>query len=303
MSQLFKYEFPAMGGDCSLLLYAAQENVAERAAEAAMVEVWRIEAAYSRYRDDNALAEINRAALQGATIEVNEETAGLLDYAFACYRKSNGLFDVSSGILRKVWDFTSSCLPEQEKLALLLPQIGLDKIIWQVPQLSFPISGMELDFGGIGKEYAADRVADICHAMRIESGLIDLGGDICVLGPHPDGSAWQIGIRHPRNQEASLRTLSIMSGAVATSGDYERYIEVDGKRYCHILNPLTGWPTEGLSSVTVLADQCLVAGSLATIAMLKGTTGPDWLSRLGVLHLWMDDTQKHGGILEGTADI
>jgi len=290
-----------MGGDCSLFLYASQEDIAESAAEAAMTEVWRIESAYSRYRVDNTLAEINRAALRGASVEVNEETAGLLDYAFACYYKSNGLFDISSGILRKAWNFTSGCLPKQDEIDLQLPLIGLDKVFWQAPKLEFSVCGMEFDFGGIGKEYAADRVADICQAMGIKSALIELGGDIRVLGPHPDGSPWQIGIRHPRNLEESIRTLHVTSGAVATSGDYERYIEIDGKRYCHILNPLTGWPAVGMSSVTVLAGQCLLAGSLATIAMLKGAAGPTWLSQLGVTHCWMDDTQHLGGNLETTS--
>lgn len=298
MPQLFRFQFLAMGTECSLSLYATQETLAECVAETAMAEVWRIETTYSRYLDDNLLATINRVAGQGGSIEVDRETAALLDYAAACYRKSDGLFDITSGVLREAWDFASGLAPPQEKLDVLLQRVGFDKLRWEAPRLGFGVPGMELDFGGIGKEYAADRAADICLAMGIASGLIELGGDIRVLGAHPDGSPWQIGIRHPRHPEDAAATIHVASGAVATSGDYERYLEVGGRRYCHILDPLTGWPVEGLSSVTVLSSQCMVAGSLATIAMLKGAAGPDWLARLGAAYCWVDSELRYGGNLE-----
>ena len=156
---------------------------------------------------------------------------------------------------------------------------------------------MELDFGGIGKEYAADRSADVCRDMGITCGLIDLGGDICTIGARLDGQLWQIGIRHPRDTSASLGNIQLASGAVATSGDYERYIEVADKRYCHILNPHTGWPSEGLACVSVMAEQCLLAGALSTIAMLKGEAGKEWLKKLGVQHCWVDEQMRLGGNL------
>ena len=298
MPQLFRYQFLAMGTECSLSLYAGQEAQAECAAETAMAEVWRIETAYSRYLDDNLLAAINRAARAGGSIEVDPETAALLDYAAACYRKSDGLFDITSGILREAWDFASGLAPPQEKLDALLQRVGFDKLLWESPRLGFGVPGMELDFGGIGKEYAADRVADICLALGVTSGLVELGGDIRVLGPHPDGSLWRIGIRHPRHPEEAAGTIHVASGAIATSGDYERCLELGGRRYCHILNPQNGWPAEGLSSVTVLGGQCMVAGSLATIAMLKGSAGPDWLVRQGVAHCWVGSDLDYGGNLE-----
>lgn len=284
-----------MGSDCQLTLYAADERDADQAADVTMTEVWRIEEKYSRYLDNNALSAINAAALAGGKVEVDAETAELFNYAFAAYQLSIGLFDVSSGVLRRVWDFSSGQLPAQSAIADILPRIGLGKVAWAAPQLDFLHDGMELDFGGIGKEYAVDRAAEVCLAAGIRSGLLDFGGDIRVLGPHPDGSPWQIGIRHPRNPDRSLGNLQIMSGAVATSGDYERYIEVAGKRYCHILNPLTGWPVNGLCSVTVTANQCLLAGTLATIAMLKEEGGKHWLDELGVRHCWVDGELRVGG--------
>ncbi|HEY8157745.1 MAG TPA: FAD:protein FMN transferase [Methylobacter sp.] len=294
MLELSTIPFTAMGTECCLYLYAADPDDAEAIASSAIREVLRIEARYSRYRTDSFLSQINRAAQHGATIEVDEETAGLLDYAFACHQKSAGLFDISAGILRQAWDFSVARLPEQAVIDRLLPCIGLDKIHWQSPYLSFPVPGMELDFGGIGKEYAADRAAAICASLGIEHGLVDLGGDIAVIGPLPNHEPWQIGIRDPRNPEAMIMTVQIERGALATSGDYERFIDIAGQRYCHLLNPKTGWPAHDLSSVSVLADQCLVAGSMASIAMLKGPEGVDWLRQSGVQSIWIDNQQQQG---------
>lgn len=295
------YSFPAMGSDCQLTLYAADETRADRIADASMAEAWRIESKYSRFKDDSVLSEINRAAARGETVEIDTETAQLFDYALSAFEISGGLLDISSGVLRRVWDFTSATLPTSAAIAKVLPLIGLQNITRDEMQLRFAIPGMELDFGGIGKEYAADRCADICIEMGITSGLIDMGGDICAIGTLPDGHPWQIGIRHPGNSDASLGNIKLASGAVATSGDYERYIEVDGKRYCHILNPQTGWPVSGLASVSVMADRCLLASTLSTIAMLKGSEGKEWLRKLGVQHCWVDEHLHLGGNITPSA--
>jgi FAD:protein FMN transferase len=285
-----------MGTDCVLHLYAAERADAERIAEAAVSEVLRIECRYSRYRSDSDLAAINRVAEQGGSIEVDCETAGLLDYAFAAYEKSEGLFDISSGLLRKAWDFKSSQIADQDALDALLPRVGLDKVIWQTPRLNFTVSGMELDFGGLGKEYAADRAAELCLAHGAAHGVVDLGGDIRVIGPHPGGEAWQIGIRHPRCPNAIMATASLERGSIATSGDYQRCIQINGERYAHLLHPKSGWPVRGLCSVTAMSDRCLVAGSICTIAMLKRLDGIAWLRNLGVDHIWRDEEGRQGWI-------
>jgi thiamine biosynthesis lipoprotein len=170
----------------------------------------------------------------------------------------------------------------------------MDKLAWTRPRLEFPVPGVELDFGGIGKEYAADRAAEVCSGCGIAHGLVDLGGDIRIIGPHPDGQSWTIGIRDPRRPEVAITHVELASGALATSGDYERYLEIDGRRYCHILNPRTGWPAEGLRSVSIHAEQCMLAGSLATMAMLKGDEGVAWLNGLGRSYHCIDGTgRKH----------
>ncbi|TAJ77551.1 MAG: FAD:protein FMN transferase [Gallionellaceae bacterium] len=285
----YRFQFFAMGTQCELQLYARNESAVAAAAQRAIDEVLRIEARYSRYRTDSVLSAINRIAAQGSALAVDEETAQLLDYAYGCHEKSAGLFDISSGVLRRAWDFSADRLPDQDQIDALLPLVGLDKIRWERPYLSFAVPGMEIDFGGIAKEYAADQAAAACAAAGIEHGLVELGGDIKVIGPHPDLQPWHVGIRHPRQPDAAMTTVAIMRGAIAGSGDYERYLVAGGTRYCHILDPRTGWPVRGLSCVSVVTGQCLVAGSIATIAMLKGDAGKQWLTNLGVAHVWMDE--------------
>jgi thiamine biosynthesis lipoprotein len=295
MLQLSSFPFLAMASACTVHLYGDDPTEVEAIAEAAINEVARIERRYSRYRSDNVLAEINTMAQRAGSIKVDDETAKLLDYAFACYKRSGGLFDITSGLLRRIWDFKSERLPDRSAIIDMLPRIGLGKVSWERPRLAFSVTGMELDFGGIGKEYAADQAAAVCTALGIRGGLIDLGGDIAVIGPHLNLAPWNIGIRHPRDPDASIVSVLVNHGALASSGDYERYMMVDGQRYCHILNPITGWPCHGLAAVSVIADQCIVAGTVSTIAMLKGRDGVRWLSSLGLKHYFVDENGVGGG--------
>jgi FAD:protein FMN transferase len=297
------FEFYALGSDCSLQLFSPDWLLAQDAAIAIEREVARIEARYSRYRAESELSRINETAKSGGSVDVDLETAGLIDYAYACYRRSDGLFDITSGLLRKAWDFSSGRLPNPDTIAELLPRIGLNKIGWDKPRLTFETPGMELDLGGIGKEYAADRAADICAARGLKHGLVDFGGDIRLIGPRPGGLPWKIGIRHPRIPGRQIAAVDLAAGALATSGDYERFIEVEGRRYCHILNPHTGWPARGLRSVSVISPNCLVAGSLATIAMLRGREAIVWLRSLGVRHLFIDEDDTIGGTEAGTSGL
>jgi thiamine biosynthesis lipoprotein len=263
----------------------------------AVAEVERIEAKYSRYLASSFLSSLNQAAGQGGTVQVDAETAGLLDYAFACFRKSDGLFDITAGVLRRAWNFRSSQLPSDDDIQALLGLIGMDNLNWQNHRLTFSVKGMEIDFGGIGKEYAVDRVAALMVEAGIEHGLINLGGDLVALGPQLDGRPWTIGLPDPHRAGKLLAEVPFTQGALATSGDYERCIVIRGQRFCHILNPHTGWPVSGLSSVTAIAPQCMVAGSVATIAILKEFKGIEWLAERGLPHGWVDVNGKLGGDL------
>lgn len=286
-----------MGTLCEIQLYAPTLAAAKHAAQTAITDVRRLEARYSRYQADSFLSALNRVAAVGGSIDVDAETASLLDYADTCHQQSDGLFDISSGILRRAWQFDQNTLPEQSLIDALLSKVGWHKVQWRRPELRFTVAGMELDFGGIVKEYAVDRAAAQCYGLGIRHGVINLGGDIKVIGPRADGSAWRIGIRHPNDKDALLDTLLLFEGALASSGDYERCITVQGVRYGHVLNPVTGWPVRHLAAVSVVGDFCVVAGSASTIAMLKQEQGGKWLQALGLPHLWVDVQGQSGGTL------
>jgi FAD:protein FMN transferase len=154
--------------------------------------------------------------------------------------------------------------------------------------------GMELDFGGFGKEYAADRAATLLAEAGVAHGMVNLGGDIRVVGPLPDGAPWTLGVQHPRRHQELAGQIDLATGALATSGDYERYFEHDGRRYCHILDPRTGWPVQYWQSVSVVGPICTAAGALSTIAMLKGPDGLDFLRGQGVAFLAIGpDGERH----------
>lgn len=295
--QYFNYKFKAMGTPCEIQLFATSEQHAKDAANIVISDVNRLEALYSRYRENSFLSKINRHASKGKKITVDAETAGLLNYAATCYQQSDGLFDITSGKLRQAWRFDSGKIPTQSAINKLLKQIGWHRLNWSPPVLDFAIPGMEIDFGGIVKEYAVDRAASLCIEAGIQHGIINLGGDIKIIGPQADGSPWKVGIRHPRKPNAILQILSLTQGALASSGDYERFILVDGVRYSHVLNPKTGWPVKYMSSVSVVGDFCVVAGSASTIAMLKEEKGSAWLEELSLPHLWSNVSGLDGGSL------
>ncbi|MBY0399484.1 FAD:protein FMN transferase [Myxococcota bacterium] len=284
---LFRFRFRAMGSPCELQLHGATRTGLEDLAQRCTEEVARLERKYSRYREDSLAAAIDRSAGDAKGIELDDETAALIDYAETAHRESGGRFDPTSGVLRRVWDFRSNRLPDPAELLRVRRLVGWSKLRWERPRLVLPIPGMQLDFGGFVKEYAADRVAALCRDAGLASGLVDLGGDLAVVGPHPDGSPWQVGIRHPRRPGTAIARIALASGGIATSGDYERCMVVDGVRYSHLLDPRTGESFRGgPASVSVTAPLCLLAGTATTIAMLHPE--PEslaFLAQLGLPHL------------------
>lgn len=287
----------AMGSPCEFQLYGESKTQLDEVAAICATELARIETKYSRYLDDSIVSQVNRQAGTGTFTSLDLETRHLFAYAQTAFEQSGGLFDITSGVLRRAWNFKSQRLPEARELKSLCELVGWRQVEWRDDAIHLPRVGMEIDFGGFGKEYAADRLAGLCREHGVGSGLIDLGGDVCIIGPHPDGTPWRVGIRDPRDPEHAIASLSLARGALATSGDYERFMEVDGQRYSHLLDPRTGWPIRGLAGVSVVAEQCLVAGTATTIAMLKGRGGIRWLARLGLPYLWIDTDRKTGGSL------
>jgi FAD:protein FMN transferase len=293
--------FGVMGGFGEIHLGTDRIDTARRSIDRAVTEVRRIEASFSRYRSDSVVSRINAAAGTGKSVMVDAETRSLLDYADLLWTTSEGRFDLTSGVLRRVWDFRQAVLPTPDRLAGVRRLIGWRRVQRDGDQIRLPEAGMELDFGGIGKEYAADRAAALLIDVGETSGWVNLGGDIRVIGPRIDGRPWSFGIQHPRQAEATIATWSMADGALATSGDYERYIEVDGHRYSHLLDPITGWPVAGWQSISVQAPLCVAAGSLSTIAMLRGEGALAWLDAQGATYLAVDAAGRlhHGAPADG----
>jgi FAD:protein FMN transferase len=289
--------FDAMASPCELLLEAVDEPTAQRLLRQAQAEALRIEHRFSRYRDDSVVARL--LAGRGRWQTVDDETAQLLDFAARCHALSDGLFDITSGVLRRAWRFEAghggTAVPTPEAVAALLPHVGWQRLRWERPRLFLP-EGMELDFGGIGKEYAVDRTLALLQATSPTPLLVNFGGDLACSGPRADGRAWQVGIERPEATTAATAAttataaavLALRHGALATSGDARRFVWHEGRRLGHVLDPRTGWPVAGAPrSVTVAASRCLEAGLMATMALLQGPDAGRWLHEAGVPHAWI----------------
>ncbi len=283
--------FEAMASPCELLVDGGDHGLdaagAEHLLALARDEVLRIEHKYSRYRADSELSRWHAHA--GETIEVDDESAGLLDLAELCHQLSGGLFDISSGVLRAVWRFDGSDrLPDADAVARVAARVGWSRVRWQRPRLTLP-AGMELDLGGLGKEYAADRVLGLLREHTGLPLLVNLGGDLVASGPRANGEAWYVGVERPVSESSTgLSTaglIALRGGALATSGDARRYLLKDGVRYSHILDPRSGWPVQGAPrSVTVAAPTCTEAGLMSTLAMLQGPGAEALLAAQGLPH-------------------
>ncbi|ALT00433.1 FAD:protein FMN transferase [Lacimicrobium alkaliphilum] len=275
-----------MASPCEVLIDTTDRQLAEQLAAVAYFEARRIEQKYSRYLSDNLCSRINLS--QGQRVASDDETYRLLCFADSCYQLSEGLFDITSGVLRQAWKFDGSDrLPEAQQVAALLPLIGWQQVRFDQHSIILP-PGFELDFGGIGKEYAVDAVATRClHLTPQISVVVNFGGDIQVTRPRVNKQCWHIGIENPDSEGDAVRLLRITQGGLATSGDARRFLYKDGVRYSHILNPQTGYPVaDAPRSVTVAADHCVQAGILATLALLKGKQAEEFLNQQGVM-FWL----------------
>jgi len=270
-----------MAGPCEVLFDDDDDAEVLRLAGMAHVEAARIERKFSRYREDSIVQAINTAG--GRPVTVDEETAQLLDLAASCHGLSGGRFDITSGVLRRVWRFDGSDrLPTRAQVKALLPLVGWHRVRWDRPRIALP-PGMEIDLGGLGKEYAVDRVASLIVADSRTPALVNFGGDLRATGPCRDGSAWRVGVEDPGREDRAERLIELRDGGLATSGDARRFLLRDGVRYSHILNPRTGWPVlDAPRAVTVAAGSCTEAGLLATVAMLHGRDAEAFLAAQGV---------------------
>lgn len=289
-----EFRFTAFGGPCSLLLDRASRAQALELGGCVHREALRIQAKYSRYEPDSVLSAWNRG--DGTPVELDDESAALLDLAALAHELGGGRFDITCGVLRRAWNFPAGGTmpaPDPGLLEELLSHTGWHRLAWDRPWLTMP-AGMELDLGGLGKEYAVDRCLALVTERWNGSALVNFGGDLASSGRRGDGSPWRIGVEDPAagtgsGPEAAL-TLELASGGLATSGDARRFVIVDGRRCGHILDPATGWPVAGAPrSVTVAADTCSQAGLLATLAMLAGPGAETFLAGQQVPHWILRD--------------
>ena len=275
-------QFQAMASPCEILCETDDAGAAKRLTTLAATEAWRIEDKFSRYLPGNIVSRINSA--DGQPVELDPETAHLLDFSATLADLSDGRFDITSGVLRRVWRFDGGDqIPSAADIARIVESVGWHRVSWVSPTLQMP-ADMQIDLGGLGKEYAVDRVAKQLREITSTSCLVNFGGDLAVTARSRRQDGWKVGIEALDTATlAADRLVNLQIGALATSGDARRFLLKDGIRYSHILDPRTGWPVpDAPRSVTVAADTCVHAGMLSTFAMLEGATAEVFLDAQGV---------------------
>lgn len=268
---LYTTRFALMGGGAVVeFVDDAGRRRAERIARAVENEARRIEWKFSRFREASVVSEINRNA--GRTpVAVDEETDMLIASALELCRWTGGRFDPTVGALRRVWDFKSGRVPSAGEIEELLPFVNAAAVSQRDRTVFLQYQGMEIDLGGVGKEYAVDRAAQVLRDEGIRAAIVNFAGDVRTIGSRADGRAWSVGVVDPRDRSRCRFAVRLLGDAgVATSGDYERCFVQDGVRYHHILDATTGWPARGVASATVIAASTFRAGRFATAAFLLG---------------------------------
>ncbi len=281
----FLGQFRAMASPCELLIATSDVTTASHILNLAAHEAKRIETKYSRFITHNPLWQLNHG--DGSPMPIDAETHRLLSFAQQCYSLSDGRFDISAGPLMQLWrfeDLQHGRIPSAQEIDHAKSLVDFSALHITPTSLQMP-KAMSLDFGGIAKEYAVDNTARlIAERWPALSVLVNFGGDIaCPVARTSPESAWQVGIENPNALDSASALLQIRQGALATSGTTRRYLEKDHKRYGHIVDPSSGFPVANAPlSVTVLAQNCVMAGMLSTMAMLEGANAEAFLTAQGV---------------------
>jgi FAD:protein FMN transferase len=283
-----------MGSPFEITVVAADEATAWRAVEAGWAEIDRIEELISSWRETSETSAINRAA-GGEPVHVSRELYDLVARSIKVSRLTGGAFDVTFGAVGRLWDLKADPprLPDPAAIAAALELVDYRAIELDAdaPSVHLAKPGMLLGWGAIGKGYAANRAVGVLRSAGALGGLVNAGGDIVAFGRQEDGSPWRIAIAHPLRPQQVFAFLEVENQAVVTSGDYERYVEIGGVRYAHIIDPRTGWPVRGVRSVTVVCPDGELADALATATFVMGVTdGLALIDRLnGVEAMVVDD--------------
>ena len=279
-----KITFQAMASPCEFLLYSQDKSLAQWAARKGIAEVRRFEAKFSRYIKGNLCWQINHS--QGNPVLIDRETKTLLDYGKSIYQLSDGEFDLTAGILSKIWRFQPGEVPPTStQVNEMLAHIGFNRIKYDETEMTMP-SNMGLDFGGIGKEYCVDQLvkllAEKCQPLSV-SFMVNLGGDLSAVNYNSEDPPWVVGLEGVESGNNLPAVIKLSQGAVATSGSTKRGFEYQGKHYAHIMNAKTGYPVQGAPrSISVFASSCSLAGSMSTLAHIQGDKAEKFLADCGI---------------------
>jgi thiamine biosynthesis lipoprotein len=270
-----RYEFdePHMGTKVTITVYADDRTKAVTAVRAAFKRIREIEAALSDYKKDSEVMRLCRAndADPGRATPVGDDMAVVLKTALDVSKKSGGAFDVTVGPLSQLWREArkAKVLPDPESLKAAQEKVGYEKVTFDpaAKTVRLAIAGMRLDFGGIGKGYAADEALAVLKAQGLPRALVAVSGDIAAGDPPPGRDHWRVQIA-PLGTGRPARTVKLANAAVSTSGDLFQFVEVGGKRYSHVLDPKTGLGLTGRRSATVIAPRGILSDSLSKVASM-----------------------------------
>jgi thiamine biosynthesis lipoprotein len=272
--QVFYESRPAMGTSFEVYLYAPNRERASQLFEVAFDEIERVEAALSNYRPSSELSRINANAAN-APVVTDPEVFALLERAFVYSRQSDGPFDVTVGKLMKAWGFFRGAgrYPSNEELSRARAQTGWQhvKLDRQTRSVHFLVRGIELDLGGIGKGYALDCVARVLREAGVTAALIGSGSSsLYAVGAPPGKAGWPVRVPDPLDRTRTLSTILLKDQSLSTSGNYEKFFQLNGRKYCHIIDPRTGRPVEGMLQTSVIAPEATDSDALATAVFVMG---------------------------------
>lgn len=286
-----------MGSRFDITVVATDSTTANSYIDDAISEITRIEKLISSWDAESQTSLINKNA-GIAPVKVDQELFELIERTLQISEITDGAFDISFASVDKIWRFDGSMTqkPTEEEIINSVAKIGYQNIVMDKKSLTvfLKLSGMKIGFGAIGKGYAADKVRTMLKKNGVAAGIINASGDLTAWGHQPDGSDWMIGITNPLNKNKVFSLFPVVDAAVATSGNYEKFVEFDGVKYSHIIDPRTGYPATGLVSVTIFANSAELCDALATAIFITGTeTGIDIINQIkGVECIVVDDKNK-----------
>ena len=286
-----------MGSRYDITVVAENEAQGNAYIDLAVAEISRIEKMISSWDSLSETSEIiKNAGIQ--PVKVDAELFDLIARAIKISELTDGAFDITYASMDRIWkyDGTMKSLPTEEEIKQSVEKVGYKNIVLDPKNQTVFLkkTGMRIGFGAIGKGYSADKAKQLLISKGVKAGIMNASGDLTTWGTQPDGSPWMVGITNPLNKNKVFSWFPLDNNAVVTSGNYEKFVEFNGKRYTHIIDPRTGWPVSGLTSVTIFAPKAELADALATSVFVMGReTGLDFVNQLpGVECVIVDENGK-----------